>query len=222
MSLCFICHQYMEHSTKRESISLRTVEWVNECDAAYVCRNHLFFHAFTCGPCLFRYSAPTEMQRHIFYGMRAKSIFHLDLCSFLSYLKSAPLHQTRSDFIILRCCCRRFFFLRLTQLTLSFFQQNRNIIAMHRCTVESAKLPTKKCKFICFVAFLFAWLIFSCHWHRVCSIRRAKREGCLRCVSPKERIAHHLPARLLSCRWHPRLAKWKTYNSNYIKMTGIK
>lgn len=43
--------------------------WVEKCDAVYVCRNHLFFHAFTCGAHvqLFRYLETHTAQMETYF-----------------------------------------------------------------------------------------------------------------------------------------------------------
>lgn len=112
--------------------------WVEKCDAVYVCRNHLFFHAFTCGAHvqLFRYLETHTAQMETYFLWYAcvnvcrTLIPYIHLVRF--FFRSQHLDiRTRSDFIIRRRSRRQFSYI---VFVLFFFSHETSIywLALHR------------------------------------------------------------------------------------------
>lgn len=135
-----------------------------KCDAVYVCRNHLFFHALRVALIrsllLFRVNKNGDIVSTA-YGCMCMCIIFIfsirDTCFYC--LKSAPQHRTRSDFIIRRRH-RQFRFFSSIVFVLGFFSPfGKNFHHRLQCIV--AQFPIE---FIWFCHFRGKRKHTSRHW----------------------------------------------------------
>lgn len=146
---------------------------------------------FTCGPCLFRYSVPTEIKRHIFYGC-VRNPFSIWICVcffFVLEVSTSASNQVRFHHLSLS----PIFFRNPVHIV---FLSKKKIGTSLRCIGTPLKVLSFRQKnsksFVSLRLYLLGWYIYASGIVFALSCEPNGKDACN--VSPKERINSSLAA----------------------------